>query len=81
MATKQRKPKTGTKQAKVVEVNRSAKTGEFVSAASVKRHPATTVTEHYAAKKAKKASAGRSLSPTKSVRDTMDPPPRPKKKK
>ena len=31
---------------KTVEINRSAKTGKFVTEEYAKRHPSTTVTEH-----------------------------------
>lgn len=31
----------------VITVNRSAKSGQFVTPATVKRSPSTTVTEHY----------------------------------
>jgi hypothetical protein len=34
-----------------VTVNRSAKSGQFVTPQYVKKHPATTVTEHYSKKK------------------------------
>ncbi len=35
------------KSSTTITVNRSAKTGEFVTPKYAKRHPATTETEHY----------------------------------